>query len=33
MAADVLALGPIVFTNFSTPERMAFGGEQCMNVH
>ena len=33
MAADVLALGSIIFTNFSTPERMPFGGEHCMNVH
>ncbi len=31
--ADVLILGPITFTNFSTPERMPFGGRQAMAVH
>jgi hypothetical protein len=31
--ADVLILGPITFTNFSTPERMPFGGRQIIAKH
>lgn len=30
---DVLLLGPIVFRDYSAPEKMAFGGEQMMSVH
>ncbi|MCC3246670.1 hypothetical protein LG047_15320 [Methylocystis sp. WRRC1] len=33
MARDILTLGGIVFDDFSTPERMPFGGEQTMVVH
>ncbi len=33
MAQDVLLLGPVAFKDFSTPDRMAFGGEQMMAVH
>ena len=31
--ADVLILGPVEFKNFSTPERMPFGGRQQVAVH
>lgn len=31
--ADVLILGPIIFTDFGVPERMPFGGRQAMAVH
>jgi hypothetical protein len=31
--ADLLILGPITFTNFSTPERMPFGGRQVIAKH
>jgi hypothetical protein len=31
--ADLLILGPITFTNFSTPERMPFGGRQTIAKH
>jgi hypothetical protein len=33
MATDVLVLGGIAFDNWSTPERMPFGGKQAMAVH
>ncbi len=33
MAQDVLILGPVAFTDFSTPSHMPFGGEQAMVVH
>jgi hypothetical protein len=33
MATDFLMLGPIVFDQFSTPDRMGFGGEHTMAVH
>jgi hypothetical protein len=32
MAADILTLGDIVFTDFSIPERFPFGGAQAMRV-
>jgi hypothetical protein len=32
MATDILVLGSIVFDNWSTPERMPFGGEQQLAV-
>jgi hypothetical protein len=31
--ADLLILGPITFTNFSTPEKMPFGGHQKLTTH
>jgi hypothetical protein len=33
MATDQLILGGIAFDNWSTPERMPFGGKQAMAVH
>ena len=33
MATDFLVLGGIVFDDWSTPERMPFGGAQLMAVH
>jgi hypothetical protein len=33
MAADVLTLGPIVFSDFQVPERMPFGGEHRLAIH
>lgn len=33
MAGDVLILGGLVFDDWSTPERMMFGGKQAMAVH
>lgn len=33
MATDVLTLGGIVFDDFSTPERVPFGGNQAIVVH
>jgi hypothetical protein len=33
MSLDVLILGGIAFTGFSTPDRMMFGGRQAMVVH
>jgi len=33
MANDVLNLGGIVFTNYSTPDTMGAGGKQAMIVH
>ena len=33
MPTDILTLGGIVFDDFSTPERMMFGGAQMMVVH
>jgi hypothetical protein len=33
MAIDVLALGPIIFSDFSIPERMPFGGSQMLKKH
>jgi hypothetical protein len=33
MVTDFLMLGPVIFDQFSTPERMGFGGEQAMVVH
>lgn len=30
---DVLILGPVIFNDFSTPDKMPFGGEQAMVVH
>ncbi len=33
MANDFMMLGPIVFDQFSTPERMGFGGDQIMAIH
>jgi hypothetical protein len=31
--ADLLILGPVTFTNFSTPEKMPFGGRQHITTH
>lgn len=33
MAIDTLILGPVVFTDFSPPSLMPFGGQQAMVVH
>lgn len=33
MATDTLILGGIAFDDWSTPERMPFGGKQAMAVH
>jgi hypothetical protein len=33
MPTDFLTLGPFVFTDFSVPERMPFGGKQQMHIH
>jgi hypothetical protein len=33
MATDTLVLGGIVFDDFSTPQRLPFGGKQAMKVH
>jgi hypothetical protein len=33
IGTDLLILGPVVFDNYSPPERMPFGGKQSMTVH
>ena len=33
MATDLLILGGLIFDDWSTPERMPFGGKQAMAVH
>jgi hypothetical protein len=33
VSTDVLILGPFVFTDFSVPERLPFGGRQQMHIH
>jgi hypothetical protein len=33
MSTDVLALGPIIFSDFSIPERMPFGSAQMLKKH
>jgi hypothetical protein len=33
ISTDILILGPLVFIDFSPPERMPFGGKQAMAVH
>src|SRR5581483_8564154 len=33
ISTDILILGPMVFDNFSPPERMPFGGKQSLTVH
>lgn len=33
MANDVLVLGNLTFDEWSTPERIGFGGKQALQVH